>query len=441
MHRFFWAATGICFLSLATGVQAGLHYSGESFSDLPSQWSGFLLDQRALRNIAVKPTDKTPASPARLRYLEAAEKLEKLSRERNLGADEWADLGALYCRLGEIQKAVDVLRKAQREHAQHFRIISNLGTAWQLQGDLDQAAAALQAAVRLAPGKWQKLEEYQLQLVRFRKGQPRDAQVLDDLFGIQFVGDGGQYEAGKLAPGQRKKLPADAAAVTQQLGLWLPADGKLLWQLAELANALGDVKTAAAIMDGCVNEFGLKSPELRRHRQITRAAADELAKLAAADSGFGRSSHETHSAFFKPRSKRPLAARLDPTPLPPIKSDGINAIPWSVVTDTTVDRKYKPTFSKYLQELNGKQIELCGFMQPLGEDLDMASFMLIEYPVGCWYCEMPEVTGIVLVELPAGQTATYTRGLVKVQGKLKLNASDPENFLYTISKSTVKEAD
>ena len=46
---------------------------------------------------------------------------------------------------------------------------------------------------------------------------------------------------------------------------------------------------------------------------------------------------------------------------------------------------------------------------PTGEELEMSSFMLIEYPVGCWYCEMPEVTGIVLVELPAGKSATFTR--------------------------------
>jgi hypothetical protein len=367
--------------------------------------------------------------------------LETVARERKWTADEIADLGALYIRLGEVPKAVEVLRRGQRDHPQHFRIASNLGTAWQLQGELNQAAAALGEAVKLAPGKWQKLEEYQLQLIRFRQRQPRDFQGFDDLFGIPFGGDGDQYEAGKLAGDQRKKMPADAPATVQQLALWLPADGKLLWQLAELANALGDVKTAAAIMDGCVTEFGLKSPELRRHRQITRAGADELAKLAAADSGFSRTSHDTHSGLFKPRSKRPLGTKLDQTPLPPIKADGINSIPWSVVTETTVDRKYKPTFAKYLQELDGKQIELCGFIQPLNEDLEMASFMVIEYPVGCWYCEMPDVTGIVLVELPPGKTATYTRGLVKVQGKLKLNASDPENFLYTISKSRVKEAD
>jgi hypothetical protein len=76
-------------------------------------------------------------------------------------------------------------------------------------------------------------------------------------------------------------------------------------------------------------------------------------------------------------------------------------------------------------------------MQPIGDDLDMSTFMLIEYPVGCWYCEMPEITGIVFVELPADTTFRLTRSRLKVVGKLTLNATDPENFLFTIGKAKV----
>jgi hypothetical protein len=61
--------------------------------------------------------------------------------------------------------------------------------------------------------------------------------------------------------------------------------------------------------------------------------------------------------------------------------------------------------------------------------------MFIEFPIGCWYCEMPEVTGIVYVEL--AKTATLTRGLVRVTGRLHLNAADPEDFLYAIRNAKV----
>jgi hypothetical protein len=429
------------FLGLASVGHAGLYYSGEQIAELPSRWRGFLLDQRALRQLAAPPSVTKPASPLRSRYEEARKALEKSMGQRKLNADELADLGALCIRLGEPAKAVELLRTAQREHPAHFRIVANLGTAWQLQGDLQQAASYLQQAVRLAPGKLVKAEELQLKLVRLRQREPRTAQDLDDLLGVRFVDEAGKLEPGKLAAAERKKLPSDAAALVQQLALWLPADGRLLWQLAELANAQGDIRTAAGILDGCVTEFGLHAPELRRQRRLLREAADGLDRNEPGNAGTAKASHEGHAVLFRPRSKRPLLSELDQSKLPPVSLTGVNALPWAILAETMLDRRFKPTFAKYLQELNGKEVSLTGFMQPLSEETELSSFILIEYPVGCWYCEMPEVTSIVLVELAGGKTMTRTRDQVKVTGKLSLNAGDPENFLYTIKDARVSGAD
>lgn len=442
MWRFILAV--VSSLCLGNVVFAGLYYSGEQYAELPSQWRGFLLDQRTLRNIAIKPSATRPAGPVRKKYEDAAAKLEKISRERKLTADEAADLGAIYVRLGEPAKAVEVLRTAQREHPNHFRLMANLGTAWQLQGDLDQAAASLEQAVRLAPGKLQKAEEYHLKLVRSRQkeraatpaGNGKDT-GLDDLFGVRFLDEERKYHPGRLGVAESKKLPADAVAIVQQLALWLPADGRLLWQLAELANAHGDVKTAAAIFDGCVTEFAMSDPELRQHRQVTRAAAEDLTKdKVSVDSA--KSAHEGHAGSVRMRSSRPLVTKLDAGVLAPIRGDAVNALPWSVLAETGLDRKFQPAFATFLKELDGKQISLNGYIQPLGQELEMGAFLLIENPVGCWYCEMPEITGIVLVELPDSKTATYTRGPIEIVGKLKLNSNDPENFLYSISNARVK---
>src|SRR5438067_2485828 len=180
-------------LAVAPQSRAGLYYSGEQFAELPAQWRGFLLDQRLLRSIAIKPIGTAPVNPVRKRYLDAAEKLEIAARERPLTADEAADLGALYVRLGEPAKAVELLRAAQREHPNHFRLVANLGTAWQLQGDLEQAAVYLEQAVRLAPGKLQKAEEYHLKLIQSRRKEPIKEDKLDELFGVRFVDDESQY--------------------------------------------------------------------------------------------------------------------------------------------------------------------------------------------------------------------------------------------------------
>ncbi|MFO0841607.1 MAG: hypothetical protein U0797_04290 [Gemmataceae bacterium] len=130
-----------------------------------------------------------------------------------------------------------MLRPASRANPAHFRLAANLGTAWQQAGDLSQAAAALEQAARLAPGKHARAEQLHLRLVRQRSSSRPGTQGLDDLFGVRFVGPKGEYQVGGLTPDQRKALPAAAAALAQQLALWLPADGRLLWQLAELANA------------------------------------------------------------------------------------------------------------------------------------------------------------------------------------------------------------
>jgi hypothetical protein len=423
----------VCLLSVAP-VRAGLYYSGEAFAELPSKWRGFLLDQRSLRIIAVRPTGSAAPGPIRKHYEAEVERLSKLARQRKLTADEAADLGALLVRLGEPARSVETLRAAQSDHPKHFHLAANLGTAWQMQGDLSQAAAALEQAVRLAPEKLRPAEQLHLKLVRLRIRRTADGPALDDLFGIQFVGPSGQFEPGRLSEAQRKRLPPEAVAQVQQMALWLPADGLLLWQLAELAGANGDLATAAAILDGCVTEFGLRAADLQKHRRAFRAAADERARAG----GNSKTIHEGHAGLFKPRSPRPLLRKLDQAHLPPIDPKGVNNLPWSAVTETTLDRQYRPTFPRYLKDLDGKQVTLSGYMQPLGDDSDLSAFLLIEYPVGCWYCEQPDMTAIVLIEMPDGKSLRFTRGQIHVRGKLVLNASDPENFLYTIRNSQVE---
>ena len=149
--------TAVAILVSVNSARAGLYYSGEAIAELPSQWRGFLLDQRTLRNIAVKPGPGSAANPAREKYEDAAAKLEKASRERKLSADEMADLGALYVRLGEIAKAVEVLRGGHRDHPQHFRIVSNLGTASTIEGVRIDELARDQTAAQILDLNRQKL--------------------------------------------------------------------------------------------------------------------------------------------------------------------------------------------------------------------------------------------------------------------------------------------
>lgn len=417
-------------LVLAGTARAGIYYSGENYASLPSQWRGFLLDHRLLRNIAGKPKTDAEAPPLRKLYRLEADKLEATAKKGKLDADAIADLGAIYIRLGEADRAVELLRDAHEKHPNHFAVVANLGSAWQMLGDYRQAEAAIEEAVRLAPGKYSALEKTHLKLIRSRlRKAPGE---LDDLFGVRYVNDKGAFEPTKIAAAEMKKLPANALAVSQQLALWFPADGPLLWQLAELSNAHGDVRNAAAMMEGCVVQFGMQNATLKKHRQILR---DIVEKLPAAK--IGEEHVDKHAGSIAFRSRRPLVSKLETLPLPPIDPRGVNSVPWELLGETSFEKPFKIGFPRYLKELDGKQIALTGFMFPLREDPDMPAFLFIESPVGCWYCEMPDTTGIVFVEMPKGQTAKYQRGLVRVVGRLNLNASDPEDFLYAVRDARV----
>jgi tetratricopeptide (TPR) repeat protein len=431
-------ALPVLLLLFATAAEsrAGLYYSAEQFASLPSQWRGFLLDHRSLRNIGIKPKVESEASTLRTRYRQEAQKLQARADKEKLGADDLADLGALYVRLGEFDRAIEVLRTGQRAHPNHFAIAANLGTAWQLLGDLRQAASALEESVRLAPGKAMSFEEAHLKLVRARqRGKPGE---LDDLFGIHYASDKNAYEPGKLAVTEMKKLPAKAVAVAQQLALWLPADGPLLWQLAELANAHGDLRNGAAMMEGCVVQFGMQDPTLRKRRHILRDAVDNQ---PAPKIGANEEHGEQHMGSLAFRSRRPLISKLDTAPLAAIDAKGTNLVPWELFGETVRAKPFKLTFPRYLRELDGKQISMSGFMYPLREDPEMNAFLFIEAPVGCWYCEMPDSTGILYVELPVGQTARLQRGMVRIVGRLQLNAGDPEDFLYAVKEARVGAVD
>ena len=408
---------------LPTMSRAGLHYSGETPAELPAQWRGFLLDLRALRLTGVPPAPGAPLHLLREQYEDAAARLEETAKKRALTADEAADLGALSVRLGRPAKAVEVLRAAARAHPDHYRLASNLGTAWQLQGDLGEAGRALQEAVRLAPPRWKPFEEAQLKLVRLRQREPKNTPALDDLFGVPVVG-----------PEARRKLPANDVAIVQQLAIWLPADGRLLWLLAELANAHGDVRTAAALMEGVVTEYAITTPEARERRQRYRSAADEIGKLPDSE-------HVKYRGDIAFKSPRAVGRTLDSARLPEIRPDGVNPLPWAVVAETVVDRPFRPRVHPHLAKLDGKTVSLTGFMQPVTTDPVVSGFMLIEYPVGCWFCETPEPAGIVYVEVADGKAVPVRRGRVKVEGTLKLNASDPEDFLYTVSGASVRDPD
>jgi tetratricopeptide (TPR) repeat protein len=251
----------------------------------------FLFFWQDVRPDLLKISIDVPETPERRHYVAQRDRLLAKSRSGRLTPEELVNLSAYQIRLRQYEEAIQLLQPVARQERQNFMLPANLATAYQLSGHLDQAIGHLMQVKDLKPRTWPGLtpeqlnwnyevEGYHLKLLRLRYrenqgqpgGRPRPPETVDDLFGVRFVGESGQYEAGKLAAEEAKKLPPEAIAVVQQLLIWLPDDTRLYWLLGELYNAKGDLLAADRIFEDCVWNRRLDAALLREHRQIVQAA-------------------------------------------------------------------------------------------------------------------------------------------------------------------------
>jgi hypothetical protein len=215
----------------------------------------------------------------------ASAALAVLKQKADLTANELVRRGILELKLRDFEAALADLNLAYRRDSNSFWAFTARGTAFQQTGQFDEAVENLDIAKGLMPPAWplpaeaaaaKRDEAAQLKLARLRqheqagRGNRAASRELDVLFDVKFMGPSGEYEAGKIAPGELAKLPPDAIATVQQLLFWLPDDVRLYWLLGELYNAKGDLDSAFAVFDECVGRYD--APDLRRHRQIVRDA-------------------------------------------------------------------------------------------------------------------------------------------------------------------------
>jgi tetratricopeptide (TPR) repeat protein len=239
-------------------------------------------------------------SPLRKHCLKRREELRAKVRFGGTAADR-VNLGYYLIRLRQYEQAIGELLPASRQERSNFMLLANLATAYQYTGQqgLVQARDYLQQAQDVWPKEWpgltteqlnwyRKVEGQHLKLLRLRSreaaGQPgakaKPPETVDDLFGVRFVGDSGEYEPGRLAAAERAKLPPDAIAQVEQLLVWLPDDTRLFWLLGELLNARGDVSGAEKVFEECVWSRRFDAVALKEHRQALQEARPQPAPPA-----------------------------------------------------------------------------------------------------------------------------------------------------------------
>jgi tetratricopeptide (TPR) repeat protein len=297
-------ALGLFFAAISQ-VSAGLYDPSHPTSELVSERGVRALPFELFRDVLneirnIGDSVRTPK--ARTEYLERRAALLRRG-PATLSPNELVELAFAEQRLRQPDDALKTLRQAQGRDQRSFWVQADLGAVYQATNQLQEAAPIVTAARDSFPEPWpggkvagdwfKRMERVQSELLKLRLregggrgGGRRSAPVheVDDLFSVKFVGPSGQYEAGKMADAEKAKLPADAEAVVQQLILWFPDDTRLLWLLGELYNASGDIDSAFAVFQKCVEERSYDSPTLRERRKLVKEARDALAeqKQAAA---------------------------------------------------------------------------------------------------------------------------------------------------------------
>jgi tetratricopeptide (TPR) repeat protein len=282
----------------------------------------FMASFNELRGIGRDPDPKAEPAPRPLskRYL-LLKALGAKDTPGNLTAEDRLNLGAGLIRLRMFDEAIKVMKPVENQDRGNFLLLSNLATAHHLSGQERRALDYLDQALSVWPAEWTTLpkarqdflkemgwnkakyafyrraEELYRKFLRLRirealkppgkdLNQPKTVDSLFDDGGkpprpLQFLGEGGAYEAGKIAKAERDKLPADAAQLVQQLMLWLAStqqeDFRLSWLLGELYNARGDAMAALTQLRDlekriyAAQELG-QFPDLREHLRVLQEA-------------------------------------------------------------------------------------------------------------------------------------------------------------------------
>jgi hypothetical protein len=275
-------------------AQAGLYNTSEP-SDAtldPTYVERFHNHLLILRSLGMDKVEYD--NPMRRRYLLQAE-LAKRGATANLSVEQKINLSDVLIRRRRADEAAELLRPfdGQRDN---LLLQANLATAHQMSGQMDRAKYTLDYVLKAWPEEWEKLspeqqksllrigweeniyrhmraaETYHLLLLKLRAREKflktANAEQLDDLFGVRYVGESGEFEPGTIAAKERKKLPYNAVDIVQQLINWMPYDDRLYWQLGELMNAQGNMKAARMIFDELIVNRQYRAKEAVQHRRL-----------------------------------------------------------------------------------------------------------------------------------------------------------------------------
>lgn len=120
---------------------------------------------------------------------------------------------------------------------------------------------------------------------------------------------------------------------------------------------------------------------------------------------------------------------------------------WNILSMVTFQREFdetygidieKPILNPMVKILEGKEIEVEGYIIPLTGKVEQSHFMLSRFPQSmCFFCGKAGPESAAQVFTKNGEKIAYTDKKVRVKGTLRINVSDITNLLYTLEDGVI----
>lgn len=120
---------------------------------------------------------------------------------------------------------------------------------------------------------------------------------------------------------------------------------------------------------------------------------------------------------------------------------------WATLSMITFDVKFDadwgyevktPKISPIVKALEGKQLEIEGYIIPLTGKKEQSHFMLSRYPQSmCFFCGKAGPESAMQIFTADKKKIAYSDKKITVKGILSINQSDLENPLYTLEEAVL----
>ncbi|MDF1698459.1 MAG: hypothetical protein P1U56_21590 [Saprospiraceae bacterium] len=120
---------------------------------------------------------------------------------------------------------------------------------------------------------------------------------------------------------------------------------------------------------------------------------------------------------------------------------------WNTLSMVTYERSFdetfgmdveKPILNPIVRTLEGKEIEVEGYIIPLTGKIEQSHFMLSRFPQSmCFFCGKAGPESAAQVFTKNGKKIPFTDKKVKVKGILRINVTDITNLLYTLEDGVI----